>query len=200
MKKGLRALLLAGLLFLLSACGEPASNRKGEVLFDVTASSSEQAESMIDNEIFDQEEPLAPEKNYGAEQDAAMGGSAEESKANISSAAELPHFSFVQGFPLELNYKSASFQLLNASITEVYEENDKIIFTLSLTSRRQADSLAGEKSFAVRIRWYDQSGNQIHTTTAATTAAVVGKTGYGSSVIAVDKINGDYLVAFEELQ
>ncbi len=205
MKKGILSLLLAGMLFLLPACGKSASHREGDAQFEYLASSSGPTESILAEDALDtqnrEETPTYGQSTDATENDAATGGSNEESKfAASSKIAVLPCFSFTQDFPLEMNYKSASFLIIDASVSDIIEEKNKIVFTLALTIQRQEDTLAGEKNFAVRIRWYDQFGNQIHTTTAATTAAAIGQNGYGSSTIAVDKINGDYRVVFEELQ
>lgn len=205
MKKGILTLVLAGLLLLLPACGESTSDHGDQTQLEYLGASSGQAVSILEDGMLDtpkKEDVPTFGQSTGDMDDTATGGetSAEENAAASSKIELLPHFSFTQNFPLAMNYKSASFLILNAAISDIVEENGKVFFALALTIQRQEDTLAGEKNFAVRIKWHDQEGNQIHITTASTTAAAIGDSGYGASMIAVDSIKGDYWITFEELQ
>lgn len=147
------------------------------------------------------------EELKNAEQAVSSGGSAEVSAVSRADAqnkqepaAVLPEFAFAQAFPLEMDYKGAKFTVADAAVSQIELVEDNITFLLSLSVVRQNDTLAGDKMFAVRLRWYDSLGIQVHTTTAATNAVGIGQDGYGQSMISIPNVGGDYLISLEEIK
>lgn len=106
------------------------------------------------------------------------------SAPTTSSAIKAAAFTFSQTFPLEITAYGARFQILNAAISGVKMDADGgCTFNFSCSAKRLEDGIAGKKTCAVRVKWFNENGEQVKATGPAIGSLDVGETGRCNTVM-----------------
>lgn len=105
-----------------------------------------------------------------------------EKRATAAPTTQSPQkaaaFTFSQTFPLEITSYGARFQILDAKITAVNMDADGgCTFDFVCNAKRLEDGIVGKKTCAIRIKWLNESGEQVKTTAPAIGSLDVGETG-----------------------
>lgn len=100
------------------------------------------------------------------------------SAPTTSNAIKAAAFTFSQTFPLEITAYGARFQILDAAISGVKMDADGgCTFDFSCSAKRLEDGIAGKKTCAVRVKWFNENGEQVKATGPAIGSLDVGETG-----------------------
>lgn len=106
------------------------------------------------------------------------------SAPTTSNAIKAAAFTFSQTFPLEITAYGARFQILNAAISGVKMDADGgCTFNFSCSAKRLEDGIAGKKTCAVRVKWFNENGEQVKATGPAIGSLDVGETGRCNTVM-----------------
>ena len=101
-----------------------------------------------------------------------------------SNAIKAAAFTFSQTFPLEITAYGARFQILDAAISGVKMDADGgCTFNFSCSAKRLEDGIAGKKTCAVRVKWFNENGEQVKATGPAIGSLGVGETGRCNTVM-----------------
>ena len=101
-----------------------------------------------------------------------------------SSAIKAAAFTFSQTFPLEITAYGARFQILDAAISGVKMDADGgCTFNFSCSAKRLEDGIAGKKTCAVRVKWFNENGEQVKATGPAIGSLDEGETGRCNTVM-----------------
>lgn len=106
------------------------------------------------------------------------------SAPTTSNAIKAAAFTFSQTFPLEITAYGARFQILDAAISGVKMDADGgCTFNFSCSAKRLEDGIAGKKTCAVRVKWFNENGEQVKATGPAIGSLDVGETGRCNTVM-----------------
>ena len=106
------------------------------------------------------------------------------SAPTTSNAIKAAAFTFSQTFPLEITAYGARFQILDAAISGVKMDADGgCTFNFSCSAKRLEDGIAGKKTCAVRVKWFNENGEQVKATGPAIGSLGVGETGRCNTVM-----------------
>ena len=106
------------------------------------------------------------------------------SAPTTSNAIKAAAFTFSQTFPLEITAYGARFQILDAAISGVKMDADGgCTFNFSCSAKRLEDGIAGKKTCAVRVKWFNENGEQVKATGPAWGSLGVGETGRCNTVM-----------------
>lgn len=106
------------------------------------------------------------------------------SAPTTSNAIKAAVFTFSQTFPLEITTYGARFQILDAAISGVKMDADGgCTFNFSCSAKRLEDGIAGKKTCAVRVKWFNENGEQVKATGPAIGSLDVGETGRCNTVM-----------------
>lgn len=106
------------------------------------------------------------------------------SAPTTSSAIKAAAFTFSQTFPLEITAYGARFQILDAAISGVKMDADGgCTFNFSCSAKRLEDGIAGKKTCAVRVKWFNENGEQVKATGPAIGSLDEGETGRCNTVM-----------------
>lgn len=106
------------------------------------------------------------------------------SAPTTSNAIKAAAFTFSQTFPLEITAYGARFQILDAAISGVKMDADGgCTFNFSCSAKRLEDGIAGKKTCAVRVKWFNENGEQVNATGPAIGSLDVGETGRCNTVM-----------------
>lgn len=106
------------------------------------------------------------------------------SAPTTSNAIKAAAFTFSQTFPLEITAHGARFQILDAAISGVKMDADGgCTFNFSCSAKRLEDGIAGKKTCAVRVKWFNENGEQVKATGPAIGSLGVGETGRCNTVM-----------------
>lgn len=106
------------------------------------------------------------------------------SAPTTSNAIKAAVFTFSQTFPLEITAYGARFQILDAAISGVKMDADGgCTFNFSCSAKRLEDGIAGKKTCAVRVKWFNENGEQVKATGPAIGSLDVGETGRCNTVM-----------------
>ena len=106
------------------------------------------------------------------------------SAPTTSNAIKAAAFTFSQTFPLEITAYGARFQILDAAISGVKMDADGgCTFNFSCSAKRLEDGIAGKKTCAVRVKWFNENGEQVKATGPAIGSLGVGETGRYNTVM-----------------
>ncbi len=120
------------------------------------------------------------------------------------SAQKAATFTFSQTFPLEITSYGARFQILDASISAVQMDAEGgCTFDFICQAKRLEDGIAGKKTCAVRVIWFNEAGEQVKATGPAVGSLEVGETGSCRTAIGMKPVemqgspNGRFTVRLE---
>ena len=105
------------------------------------------------------------------------------SAPTTSNAIKAAAFTFSQTFPLEITAYGARFQILDAAISGVKMDAGGCTFNFSCSAKRLEDGIAGKKTCAVRVKWFNENGEQVKATGPAIGSLGVGETGRCNTVM-----------------
>ena len=106
------------------------------------------------------------------------------SAPTTSNAIKAAAFTFSQTCPLEITAYGARFQILDAAISGVKMDADGgCTFNFSCSAKRLEDGIAGKKTCAVRVKWFNENGEQVKATGPAIGSLDVGETGRCNTVM-----------------
>lgn len=207
MKKKIFAVLLAGTLAVsLAACSGDKELPSGEGSSAPSASPAQQEQpkaTLSDTAISTadaQEKASETESGSTAKRTSTTGKPAQTTKAvektttpraerstAAQNAQKTASFTFSQTFPLEISCYGAQVQILSAEISSVKMTGAGCSFNFACRAKRLADGLGGEKSCVVRIKWLDENGREVKSTTAGIGLLAEGETGQGNTAIGMKR-------------